>query len=137
MHKGDFSLLSGLQIPPNYLREIFPSDISPLLSCASPPAGAFYILWPQKYNLLFSSVRIFSLEGVSCFRFSPSLRLPSGRIEAAAGFPVGCGRFIGSGLTVAPSGNYLAPEGFFRGRCCLRWRGEPQHLKREASRSIF
>ena len=136
MHKGDFSLLSGLQIPPNYLREIFPSDISPLLSCASPPAGAFYILWPQKYNLLFSSVRIFSLEGVSCFRFSPSLRLPSGRIEAAAGRF----RWLWPLYQLRP---YCCPSGRDKASRaslswpCLRWRGEPHHLKREASRSIF
>ena len=65
-------------------------------------------------RLLF--VRIFSLEGVSCFRFLLSLRLPSVRIEAAAGFPVGRGRSIGSGLTVAPSGRDRASRGFpFRG----------------------
>jgi hypothetical protein len=39
------------------------------------------------------------------------LRLPSVRIEAAAGFPVGRGRFISSGLTVAPSGRDRASRG--------------------------
>jgi hypothetical protein len=90
-------------------------------------------------------VRIFSLEGVSCFRFLLSLRLPSVRIEAAAGFPVGRGRFVGSGLTVAPSGRDRASRGLLslpllspmeRGASTLEERGFPFYLLNFPDRSL-
>ena len=71
-----------------------------------------------KDSVLFPKFQIFSLLFYYLVTFATlflSLRLPSVRIEAAAGFPVGCGRFIGSGLTVVPSGRDKAS------RASLSW----------------
>ena len=55
---------------------------------------------------IFPSLKVWAASGSWL-----SLRLPSGRIEAAAGFPVGRVRSDGSGLTVAPSGRGRASRG--------------------------
>ena len=114
LHKGNFSLLSGLQIPPNYQREIFPSDRFPPKLRPS-PVRAFRFCGHKNttcYSLFIveaTPVRI----GGRCASFS---------VAVAASFSLP--------LLLPHLEGEEPPEGFFRGRCCLRWRGEPQHLER-------
>ena len=115
LHKGNFSLLSGLQIPPNYQREIFPSDRFPPKLRPS-PVRAFRFCGHKNttcYSLFIveaTPVRI----GGRCASFS---------VAVAASFSLP--------LLLPHLEERKPPEGFFRGRCCLRWRGEPQHLKKD------
>ena len=91
LHKGNFSLLSGLQIPPNYQREIFPSDRFPPKLRPS-PVRAF---------------RFCGHKNTTCY----SLFIVEATPVRIGVLSFGRGRFVGSGLTVAPSGKGRASRG--------------------------
>ena len=150
LHKGNFSLLSGLQIPPNYQREIFPSDRFPPKLRPS-PVRAFRFCGHKNttcYSLFIveaTPVRIggrcasFPWPWPLRFLFPYCCPIWKGKsLQRASFVAAAVSDGEGSLNTWSVTSNLknwgfsfrLWPWGYRKGSLCLRWRGEPQHLER-------